>query len=164
MMKIEHWHARATYPEHELRWTNLLGVCLGGTAGSPDAEPDRAAAHCDVSRGKAALFLHPVEGQGPDPSVHLRYDKAGKVEPAKPDARVDCDIEALHLNAPRLKRARREIYDEMLRTLERDGFSLQALRRLARQHRLVPGTQAPEHAGFVRYHVLRKLKQRGESE
>lgn len=45
-----------------------------------------------------------------------------------------------------------------------EAFSTAALRRVARQHRIVAGETAPEHAEFVRYHVLRKLRQRGEAE
>ncbi len=163
-MKIEHWAARSDHGEdRQLAWSNLLGVCLGGAPATSDAGPSPIVRHCDESRGARPLFLHPVDGQGPDPRTHLRYGKDGNVEPA-PDARVEADIVALNLRAARLRRGRAAVLDALWDRLRREDFSTAALRRVARQHRIVAGETAPEHAEFVRYHVLRKLRQRGEAE
>jgi uncharacterized protein (TIGR02646 family) len=162
-MKIEHWLPRADFPEHHLTWSNLLGVCLGGAHDGPEPRGNHAL-HCDASRGNLPLFLHPVDGQGPDPREHLSYTKNGRVEPRQPDARIDADIRALNLNAVRLTRARKAVFDALWEHLKRSDFATSALRRLARDHRLTPGTQARDHSELVRYHVLKKLRQRGETE
>lgn len=154
-MKIEHWLARANHPSHHFTWTNLLGVCPGWSVGEQ---------HCDESRGNRALFLHPVDGLGPDPRHHLRYTKDGKVEAVGGNHRVTDDIDALNLAAGPLARGRAAVYDALVRRLERTNFSVPELRKVAREHRIVPGTRTPEHAEFVRYHVLRWLRQRGETE
>ncbi len=163
-MKIEHWAARTTHPERQLSWTNMLGVCHGGAPGSDDAVANPIDRHCDERRGARDLFLHPVAGQGADPRPHLRYTKDGNVNAAGDDVRVERDIVSLNLRAPRLQRGRAAVYDEVLRRLERAKFSTQELRRLARANRIVAGTSVPVHAEFVRYHVLKKLLQRGETE
>jgi len=163
-MKIEHWLPRSDSADHHLTWSNLLGVCLGVSRESADAPAGRSTHHCDTSRGDHALFLHPVQGQGPDPRDHLRYTKRGVVEAAKPNARVVADIGALNLNALRLVRAREAVFDAVWQRLHQAAFATSELRKIAHAHRIVAGTTTPEHAEFVRYHVLKKLRSRGETE
>ena len=163
-MKIEHWIPPASSADHHLTWSNLLGVCLGASRESADGPPDRIVHHCDTSCGDHKLFLRPVEGQGPDPRNHLQYTKGGETKAAEGNARVDEDIRALNLNAWRLRRGREVVFEELWKQLERSGFATNELRRLARVHRIVAGTTAPEHAEFVRYHLRKKLRSRGETE
>jgi uncharacterized protein (TIGR02646 family) len=163
-MKIEHWIPRATSPSHHLTWSNLIGVCMGVSQESADAPPGHKAQHCDASRGDRSLFLHPVEGQGPDSREHLRYTQGGEVTGATGHAHVEDDIRALNLNAWRLRRAREVILDGLWKRLQRSKFATDELKRIARLHRIVAGTTVPEHAEFVRYHVLKKLRSRGEAE
>lgn len=168
-MKIEHWlprnpagsDTRSGTTDHHFLWSHLLGVCLG-VSSDPEA-PSARISHCDTSRGNADLFLHPVDGQGPDPRDHLRYTQAGMVEPIKPNPRVEADIRTLNLNAPQLQRGRREVLDEVRRRLNRAGYSLNALKKIAHDHRISAGTPTPEYAESVRYYVLKKLRIRGES-
>lgn len=167
-MKIEHWLPRNPAEpdarmgtDHHLLWSNLLGVCLG--VSSDPGAPSVRISHCDTSRGNAKLFLHPVDGQGPDPRDHLRYTQGGVIEPIEPSPRVEADIGALNLNAPQLQRGRREVLDEVRRRLERDGYSLSALRKIAHDHRISSGTITPEYAECVLYYVVKKLRVRGES-
>jgi uncharacterized protein (TIGR02646 family) len=162
LMKIEHWIARSSSTEHHLIWSNLLGVCLGGSRGTA-VSGDRNTRHCDDSRGNRPLFLHPVDGQGPDPREHLRYNKAGRVESVKADARVDADIEALNLNAPQLVRARKAVFDALWDRLKRHEFSTGELRKEERRHRIVSGTKAPAHLEFVRYHVRQEVAPAGRA-
>ena len=85
------------------------------------------------------------------------------IEPIKPSPRVEADIYALNLNAPQLQRGRREVLDEVRRRLERAGYSLSALKKIAHDHRISSGTLTPEYAECVRYYVVKKLQIRGES-
>jgi uncharacterized protein (TIGR02646 family) len=163
-MTIEHWIPRATSPDHHLTWSNLLGVCMGVSQQSADVRAGHHAHHCDASRGDRILFLHPVDGQGPDPREHLRYTKGGQVNAEAGNARVEGDIRALNLNAWRLRRAREAVFEELWKRLERSYFATSELRRIARAHRIVAGATVPEHAEFVRYHVLKKLRSRGDTE
>lgn len=147
-MKIEHWAARAHASARQLAWTNMVGVCLGGAPGSPDAGLGAGNRHCDESRGERPLFLHPVEGQGPDPRQHLRYTKNGDVLAAAIDERVESDLDALNLGAARLKRGRAAVFRALLTRLEQAGFSPQELRRLEREHRIDAGTTGRAGAGL----------------
>jgi uncharacterized protein (TIGR02646 family) len=155
-MKVEHWSAQSG-GEGELRWTNLLGVCLGDAAietGSATGER-----HCDTARGDKKLFLHPVEGQGPSPREYLGYTAEGEARPPKEKAdasdAVEGDIRALNLNVPRLRRARREVYEALKRRLDKTGWHAAALRAEYRAASLLPGVQALEHCEVVRYHLQR---------
>jgi uncharacterized protein (TIGR02646 family) len=166
-MTVEHWAAQASRPDLALTWTNLLGVCRGSAPVPPDLRGASLKPHCDVSRANKPLFLHPVEGQGPDPRQHLRYTTDGHVEQARPLPPDRNDIETLRLNDARLTRAREEIYTrEIVERLrgQPESAIVGLLRRIARANRIIAGSRAPQHAEFVRYHVLRKLRQRGESE
>lgn len=167
-MKIEHWlprnpassDARTGTTDHHFLWSNLLGVCLG--VSSDPGSPSVRISHCDTSRGNADLFLHPVDGQGPDPRDHLRYTQGGVVESIKPNPRVEADIRTLNLNAPQLQRGRREVLDAVRKRLEKAGYSLNELKKIADAHRISAGTTTPEHAEFVRYYVFKKLRSLGE--
>jgi uncharacterized protein (TIGR02646 family) len=168
-MKIEHWAAQtpgeaqppaSAGAAYALQWTNLLGVCHGGAPGVPGPPDDSSEQHCDVSRGNQPLFLHPVEGQGPDPRQHLSYTAGGNVR-AK-DPRAAEDLRVLNLNAAKLTRAREDVYSQLSSQLRRRGFTVGELRRLHARHVVTPGVAAPAYAEFVRYHLERKLRAKGE--
>lgn len=167
-MKIEHWEARSE-GGGQLQWSNLLGVCPGNSR----LEGDRRfpfEQHCDDSRGNRALYLHPVEGQGPDPGQYLRYTSNGQIyagsAPAAPDLAPEqqqaaSDIEVLNLNARRLRAGREAVYDRLHDLLKKKDFSVSALRE--QQAKLRPGGAArPEHAEFALHHLRRWLRAKGE--
>lgn len=163
-MKIEHWNARSTSKKKTIfQWSNLLGVCLGDEAKECGLRPGER--HCDTSRGNAKLFLHPVEGEGPSPSEHLKYTHQGEVRPAADTQElknaVQSDIDVLNLNARRLKKARTEIFDALKQQLERKGFSMASLNVEYRKSALRWGEVASEQADFVRYFIRRWARKNG---
>jgi uncharacterized protein (TIGR02646 family) len=149
---IEHWQARST-GEGVFRWTNLLGVCSGG---SGDVQ------HCDRARpANTELFLHPVEGLGPSPRRYLKYLAGGELAPTdSAPAEVKRDIKYLHLNAEPLKRARSVVFDSLRSVLDAEGFSSPALRRELRRHTMEPGKKLPEQSGLARYQLERWLRKK----
>lgn len=168
-MKIEHWNARNPEPgtglknhSHHFLWSNLLGVCPGVSAeqGTP---ANRNVAHCDTSRHNAALFLHPVEGQGPDPREHLRYTKDGYVASSVQNDLIDKDIVVLNLNADPLVRTREAVLEEVWKKLKRANFAIGALRKLEQSLKITRGVQARPYAEFLRYHVRKKIHQQGHT-
>jgi uncharacterized protein (TIGR02646 family) len=161
-MKIEHWRARSDPETRPFGWSDLLGVCRGISSDSSGAPAPRQTEHCDTSRGDRKLFLHPVEGRGPDPREHLRYAKDGTASAAIPDPRVDDDLSALNLNARSLVRARGVVLDEAWKRLKHSGFAIRDLRKLEQQLRIEPGCQAPVYAEFLLYHVQKKLRSLGQ--
>ncbi len=162
-MKIEHWIPRSQPEARHLAWSHLLGVCHGASRDLAGGRADRLTVHCDTSRGNHKLFLHPVEGQGPDPTEHLRYTKRGVAEPTHADGRVADDIRVLNLNARQLVRGREAVFDAAWKRLERSKFAVGELRRMEQAHRIVAGVQAPEHSAFVRFHLLKKLRSLGHT-
>ncbi len=158
-MKVEHWHAQSAEEEKKgtLRWLDMLGVCLGDEAQETGAKTGER--HCDTARGDATLFLHPVAGRGPDPRPHLRYMPEGEVSPSPQAAgvreAVGSDIHALNLNARRLKRERRVIYDTLRAHLEQHGFTKAALSAEYKAAGIQPGVRTPPQCEVVRYHLQR---------
>ena len=168
-MKIEHWIARNAGPDehlenddHHFLWSNLLGVCPRVSL-EPNTRENRNVPHCDTSRGNARLFLHPVDGQGPDPRAHLKYTTDGHVVPSVQNELVDNDIETLNLNAVPLVRAREATFYEAWKDLKKTNFAIGDLRRLEQRLRIIPGVQQRAHAEFLRYHVCKKIRQKGHS-
>jgi uncharacterized protein (TIGR02646 family) len=159
-MKVEHWQAQAG-GGGPLRWSNLLGVCLGderAETGAPAGEQ-----HCDTARGNAPLFLHPVENQGPSPRDHLRYTTEGEVRPSQEGLAesVKRDIDALNLNAARLRRARTVVYEVLKERLDKLGWTRQALQEEYRAAALLPGVKTVEHCEVVRYYLRRWAQAQG---
>jgi uncharacterized protein (TIGR02646 family) len=156
-MKIEHWDARSSGGAY-FQWRNLLGVCLGNPAleGAP-GDPER---HCDDARGNKPLFLDPVEGPGPSPRSHLKYTGAGEVRAVGDDSRVQSDINILNLNAHRLRRARRDVLDQLRAKLDLKEFSTHQLTSEKEKHTIRHGEKIPEHAEVVLYYVNRWLRRR----
>lgn len=168
-MKIEHWIPRNPDPDagiedtdHHFLWSNLLGVCPGVSA-EWNTAVDRNIHHCDTSRGNATLFLHPVEGRGPDPREHLQYSKDGEVASSVQNDVVDRDIEALNLNTAPLVRARQAAFFAAWNDLKRVNFAIGALRKLEQSLRITPGLRARPYAEFLRYHVRKKIHQQGHT-
>lgn len=168
-MKIEHWIPRnpgrdASIEDTDRRflWSNLLGVCPGVSA-ERNTPVTRNVPHCDTSRGNATLFLHPVEGRGPDPREHLQYAKAGEVASSVQNDLVDKDIDALNLNAAPLVRARKAVFFAAWSDLKRVRFAIGALRKLEQSLQITPGVSARPHAEFLLYHVRKKIHQQGHT-
>ncbi|MEP7119649.1 MAG: retron system putative HNH endonuclease [Byssovorax sp.] len=158
-MKVEHWQAQSGGKD-KLRWSNLLGVCLGderAESGAPKGE-----LHCDTSRGNAALFLHPVDGSGPSPREHLKYTSQGQVLPRDTPQQdvIGGDIKALNLNAVRLRRERRVVYEALWDRLEKAGWTPKALRDEYEATRIEPGVRAVPQCEVVRYHVVKWARKR----
>ncbi len=159
-MKVEHRRAQSG-GEEKLRWSNLLGVCLGDEAletGAPVGEQ-----HCDTSRGDAPLFLDPIDGPGPSPRDHLAYTAEGEARARDTPQKnvVQADIGALHMNAVRLRRERRIVYEELKRRMEKGGWTLKAARDEHAATRIEPGVRALPQCEVVRYHIERWARQRG---
>ncbi len=145
--KIEHWEARSE-EQGDFQWRHLLGVCSGDTSA-----PERML-HCDLKRGNTPLFLHPVEGEGPNPRQFLRYLGDGTVQSDDAQAEEDVD-KTLNLNAGFLKRARWQVVEALRLRLEKKGFSQHALTKELEACALGTGVAAPEHAEVARYHLER---------
>ena len=162
-MKIEHWEARNPGQTQvqggpHFKWSNLLGVCDGIGPLAPSVHhgaPPRRELHCDTSRGNAALFLHPVIGHHHDPRTHLIYKGDGRVDAADAD---ESAIATLNLNAHHLCRGRKAALDALTIRLKRLGWGPGTLSAELKAIAIKPGTTAPEHAEFLRYHLERWLK------
>lgn len=149
-MKIEHWQAQST-GQQQLGWPNMLGVCSGITLVG-----GKRISQCDDHRRNRRLFLHPIEGRGPNPRDFLRYTADGQLRTE--DARAGQDIAFLNLDNDLLRRNRAAVYDQLHASLARKGFPRAEIERKLRACEIQPGTLAPAYAEFTRYHLLRWLR------
>lgn len=151
---IEHWiarshgpespHAAAVHKEHEMKWSNLLGVCPGDleagsriTAASPGVKnvkrqaaiqcSERSRHCCDRSRGKKPLHIHPALETRPLGEL-FRYHKDGRIW--SQDENATRDLESLNLNAWRLKEGRQRVFERIREALPRgEQWTQSKLRR-----------------------------------
>lgn len=160
-LQVEHWLAQSTSPNSVLKWTNLLGVCPGNPrleSGSPVGE-----VHCDQSRGNQALFLHPVEGEGPDPRLYLVYNHEGVASSLSTSAQQDsvqADITHLNLNNDRLRRGRRELCDLLRAKLATRNFEPSMMRKLYQQYSPRQESRSLQYCEVARYYLRRWARQK----
>lgn len=127
-------------------WSNLVGSCT-----APDS--------CDVHQQDTELWLHPVQGQGQDPEVHLSYGRDGRVK--SEDARAEDDIKALNLNSRSLIQARKVVLDglrDVGRRRYAGRFPASFIEGQLRLCEIRSGTLALPHARFLAYHLKRWLR------
>lgn len=123
MAHVEHWETRASAPDKQFHWRNLLGVCQGDIEepplehlpppmpGHPETAQVHARFHCDNHRGhlpEAEQELH-LRLTEPFAEGSVRFTGAGQVWSDNPG--VQTDIKVLNLNIWRLVRNRRAAID-----------------------------------------------------
>lgn len=105
-MKIEHWQSQANYPQHQLDYGNLLGVCHGGQG---QAAPDQ---HCDTRKANRDLQWNPATAAHVI-ETRLRYRADGIVESTEKE--FDDQINSiLGLNLNFLRNNRKAVLDAVL--------------------------------------------------
>lgn len=123
-MKIEHWKAQSKHQDLQLKWRNMLGVCMGRKG-----QPHRLQ-HCDSFRENRELIINPLD----HPERYLSYTNQGEIRATRPDIQADID-EKLNLNLDLLKRRRRAAWQVVQEELVHSGapaFTPAALQRKIR--------------------------------
>lgn len=159
-MKIDHWLARSdgeAGKAGELAWDNLVGACSGETRGGAHG----LSRHCDTSRGdqpvdRQRLYLHPVEGRGPDPRNYVRYQANGTAYAFPVNDAVENDLNLLNLNCEYLKESRAQILARLEERLKKRGFTALHIQQLLDEVDAIPSTPFVEVA---REYLRRKLRQ-----
>lgn len=105
-MKIEHWRCQANYPAEQLRYSNLLGACMGGEGQPPNKQ------HCDTRKGNRDLQLNPAD-PAHQVEAHVRYGSDGSIVGSDPEFDRQLN-DVLNLNIPLLKRQRKNQLDSVL--------------------------------------------------
>jgi len=146
-MKIEHWQCRASFPDLQLEYRNLLGACPGGEGRRPEDQ------HCDTSKGNRALCFsvcdpaHQIER-------HIRFLGDGRIQ-ADDGAVHQALNDVLNLNWNRLVANRKATLEAFKQRLQR-GEKLDPARELPKWD----GSQAgelPEFAQVMVYWLNKRL-------
>ncbi|MFO0644233.1 MAG: retron system putative HNH endonuclease [Polyangiaceae bacterium] len=102
-MKVEHWQCQDSYPDRQLDYSNMLGVCYGGE-GQPLADQ-----HCDTRKAWKALKFNPADASHSiEKRVHFNVD--GTIESNDGEFNEQLS-EILGLNIPVLKNQRLAVID-----------------------------------------------------
>jgi len=132
---VEHFYPKnPPHPTHNyaLDWTNLLGVCHGGSkkevkdGAQRYTSPDES---CDRPKGNKNLLgiiLNPLTDIGPWDHLFEFEESTGAISrhstscPAPMQAMVDATIRELCLDGTRLKRFRKNVIDELGKAIEEE--------------------------------------------
>lgn len=103
-MKIEHFQSQTGFPNLQLTYTNLLGVCTGN-----EGKPKKLQT-CDTKKGNDILTINLLTNN-PSCETLFKYNADGEISSANNDDEINRQInEVLNLNMQTLKDGRREIY------------------------------------------------------
>jgi uncharacterized protein (TIGR02646 family) len=110
---IEHYKSREKYPDLQLEYSNMLGVCNGVSK-----ENNQAVQHCDASRkGSDELTIDPLSISC---EKSIIYGSDGKIKSS--DTAIQSDIDdILKLNISLLKRVRKDILDLVVKRLSKSN-------------------------------------------
>lgn len=151
-MKIEHWLPQTSYPEQQLTYTNLLGVCKGNEGQPPKDQ------HCDTRKGKKLIHYNPADTRSRiEDQIH--YLGNGSIRGT--DTTLDTDLnETLNLNFVRLRKNRQSVIDAVRQVLaHKPGTRTEAQieKHLSRwQHPAEIGKRQP-YAGVAIYWLKKRL-------
>jgi uncharacterized protein (TIGR02646 family) len=148
-MKIEHWQSQDLYPERQLEYSNLLGVCRGGEGQKKDRQ------HCDTKKGNLDLTFCPAN---PAHNIEdkIRFLGDGKIEST--DDRFNKEInEILNLNEGVLVRNRKGVLEAFRQGLIQRQPSDADLRRELRKWNGDNGGDLDPFCQIVVYYLRKKI-------
>ncbi|MDM8525380.1 hypothetical protein QUF80_18595 [Desulfococcaceae bacterium HSG8] len=71
-MKVEHWQCQRHFPERQLDWQNMLGVCPGNQGLPGNSQT------CDTRKGDADLCLNPADHEH-HARLEICYTRDGRI-------------------------------------------------------------------------------------
>lgn len=148
-MRVEHWAPRNSHPHLQLKYNNLLGVCLGGE----DKKREERLRHCDVSKEDKILSINPTNDKWEDIFVYKRGGAIAIREDHRNATAYNKDLETLNLNCNALKDRRRQILDTLTALFpEEDEIEAVNEETIISQLQLTEGSnELPEFIGVIRY-------------
>jgi uncharacterized protein (TIGR02646 family) len=152
-MKVEHWQSQSLFPDYQLHYSNLLGVCQGSGVGKPPKLQ-----HCDTRKGDQMLSLNPAKDEH-DVERLLHYDKDGTIRSTDPvfDREIN---QILNLNLPRLKNNRKAILQRLILEGPKHGdWSNRWLeKKLAEWNGETGNNELKEYCQVIDYWLRKRLK------
>jgi len=144
-VKVEHWRCRDNFPDKQLDYRNMLGVCYGGER----ERMDPALYHCDKTKGNLNLKYNPANPAHRIES-RLYYEPDGNIRSY--DEEFNKQLESvLNLNQKYLKKNRESVFsafsdwlDDQKKkkyTITRDRFERECRWRVGGTEQLEPNCQ-----------------------
>jgi uncharacterized protein (TIGR02646 family) len=152
-MKVEHWQSQTEFPELQLAWINLLGVCDGNEGQPWDQQT------CDTRRGNTPLTYNP-SNQVHQIESRVKYLGNGKID-SDDQAFADELDNVLNLNWQRLKSNRASIVEAVITALRKK----EGTRTRGELEKFIESWQSPKNQMFQEYcavaiYFLKKRLQR----
>lgn len=99
---IEHYKSRTDFPNLQLEYSNMLGVCNGTISGN-----SKNILHCDKKRGSKILTINPLSKNG---ELQIKYSLNGIISSENDAIQHDIDVN-LNLNVRHLVQNRKMLID-----------------------------------------------------
>lgn len=150
-MKVEHWQSQADFPEMQLTWINLLGVC-DGNEGQPWNQQT-----CDTRRGNIPLTYNP-SNQVHQIESRIKYLGNGEIDSDDQAFANELD-KVLNLNWQRLKDNRASVIEAVITALGKKAGT----RSRAELEQLIEGWQSlksqmlQEYCAIAIYFLKKRL-------
>jgi uncharacterized protein (TIGR02646 family) len=123
-IEVEHLKPREKYPELELQFNNMLGVCNGLSISHPEKIKNH---HCDKTQGNEGKMNGQVEFKAINPLYKdksenlLTYTINGEIKPKSGSPDIEHDLnKVLNLNNAVLIKNRKVIIDKVLDDLKKE--------------------------------------------
>lgn len=161
-MKVEHWQCQDNFPQRQLDYSNLLGVCTGHE-GKPKMEQT-----CDTRKGNDDLSFNPSDPLH-DVFSKIHY-QSGDGRISANDAGFDLQIgdegiagirgskSVLNLNLPMLKLNRRAAHFGTVTLLRADKRMLTKAEVQKIIAKLEGKTEWPEYYGVILFFLQKRLR------
>lgn len=106
-VEVEHYKSQKLYPQKQLEYKNMLGVCNGGSG---------LIEHCDKSKKESELkILNPLLKKSEN---LITYSLSGKIKSLNNDTLVEEDLKLLNLNNQNLIDIRKNSIDKVWKDIK----------------------------------------------
>lgn len=151
-IKVEHWQSQSDFPDRQLAWDNLLGVCDGN-----ESQPWNQQT-CDTRRGNAALTYNP---SNPAHVIASRINYLGNGIIDSDEQPFAAELKTtLNLNWTRLKDNRASVIEAVLAALSKKAGTRTRgeLEKLIAVWRTLQNQMLQEYCAVAIYFLEKRLQ------
>ena len=151
--KIEHLKPQSKYRNLQIDYQNLFISCKGGEGEKANNQ------HCDTKKAEKELKKIDLLSNIQD---YIYYKKETQfIEIDSKDRDIKDDLDLLNLNISKLKRNRRNSYDNLLAQLQKRNFKISSIKKALNYYKNKHNGKYEPYCEMIVYFLTKKLKSKG---